>query len=181
MPHTGYSSAIHLTLIGHPMLSILLLASIVADTGNAWSINDQTDNITEKRRMSALVLADDHDATQSKRPSLHMTCREDGGVDLSLLSSEVDFGNRVRPVYITFLGNGQVNELDVQLWKPGTWTLTYIGTDLEQIVQASTRTPTVRFEYLVDSGRQTVFYQTSGMAKAYQYLKQNCKNSSPYE
>lgn len=161
------------------MLAYLLLASAVPAAGDAWSVFDQTDNILKTRRISALVLANDHDGTAKERPSLHMDCREGGGVNLSLISNLVDFGDRKRPVYITFLGNGQVIDLDVQLWQPSMWRLTYAGADLDGLVQTSSRTPIVRFEYLVDAGRQTVFYDTSGMATAYQYLTENCQYNSP--
>ncbi|MFO6446765.1 hypothetical protein ACLBKU_06420 [Erythrobacter sp. NE805] len=160
------------------MLAYLLLASAVPAADDAWSVYDQTDNISKKRHISALVLANDHDGTAKERPSLHMNCIEGGGVGLSLVSNLVDFGNRQRPVYITFLGNGQVIDLDVQLWQPSMWRLTYAGADLDGFVQTSNLTPTVRFEYLVDAGRQTVFYNTSGMAKSYQYLLENCQFNS---
>lgn len=160
------------------MLSLLLLATPVPDAGDAWTVYDQTDNLLNTRRISALVLANDHDGTAKDRPSLHMNCREGGGVELLLVSNLVDFGKRQRPVYITFLGNGQVIDLDVQLWQPSMWQLTYSGADLEDVIQTSTRTPIVRIEYLVDAGRQTVFYQTSGMEKAYRYLVENCRFNS---
>lgn len=160
------------------MLAFLLLASTAPNTSDAWAVFDETDNILNTRRISALVLANDHDGTAKERPSLHMNCREGGGVELSLVSNLVDFGKRQRPVYITFLGNGQVIDLDVQLWQPSMWQLTYSGGNLEGLVETSNLTPIVRFEYLVDAGRQTVFYQTSGMEKAYQYLAENCKFNS---
>lgn len=160
------------------MLAFLLLAAAVPDASDAWTVYDETDNILNTRRISALVLASDHDGTATERPSLHMNCREGGGVDLKLVSNLVDFGKRQRPVYITFLGNGQVIDLDVQLWQPSMWQLTYSGADLEGLVQNSTRTPIVRFEYLVDAGRQTVFYETSGMEQAYHYLIKNCQFNS---
>jgi hypothetical protein len=160
------------------MLSLLLLAAPVPDAGDAWTVYDQTDNLLNTRRISALVIANDHDGTAKDRPSLHMNCREGGGVELLLVSNLVDFGKRQRPVYITFLGNGQVIDLDVQLWQPSMWQLTYSGADLEHVIQTSTRTPIVRIEYLVDAGRQTVFYQTSGMEKAYRYLVENCQFNS---
>lgn len=161
------------------MLAILILASAALVAGDAWSVFDQTDNTTNTRRISALVLANDHDGTKQERPSLHMTCREGGGIDMSIVSNKINFGSRLRPVYITFLGNGQVIDLDVQLWQPSMWRLTYSGADLEALIQTSTRTPTVRFEYLVDTGRQTVFYETSGMAASYRYLAEKCKFNSP--
>lgn len=160
------------------MLAFLLLAVAVPDASDAWTVYDQTDNILNTRRISALVLANDHDGTATERPSLHMNCREGGGVDLLLVSNLVDFGKRQRPVYITFLGNGQVIDLDVQLWQPSMWQLTYSGVALEGLVETSARTPIVRFEYLVDAGRQTVFYKTSGMEKAYRYLRKNCQFNS---
>jgi hypothetical protein len=160
------------------MLAYLLLAAAVPDASDGWTIYDETDNILNNRRISALVIANDHDGTATERPSLHMNCREGGGVDLFLFSSSGDFGKRQRPVYITFLGNGQVIDLDAQLWQSSIWELTYSGADLGEFVQTSTRTPVVRLEYLLDSGKKVVFYQTSGMEKAYHYLLGNCQFNS---